>query len=101
MSTETENTRDRQYATPSRGQRRSLIGLVTANKMSKTLTVRIERVEQHQKYLKYIRRHTKVYAHDEKETAKVGDLVRIVECRPKSKLKRFAFVEVLKAGSSS
>ncbi len=101
MTTETETPRERKYAKQAPGQRRTLIGMVTGTKMSKTLIVKIERVEQHVKYLKYIRRHSKLYCHDEKEVAKVGDKVRVVECRPLSKLKRFALLEVIKPGSKS
>jgi small subunit ribosomal protein S17 len=101
IETETTTTRERSYHKPTRGQRRNLIGIVTGTKMSKTLIVRTERVEQHRKYLKYIRRHSKIYVHDEKQVAKVGDTVRVVECRPLSKLKRFALVGVVTVGSSS
>jgi small subunit ribosomal protein S17 len=102
MTTETETTpRERNYAKQEPGQRRTLDGIVTGTKMSKTLIVKIERVEQHKKYLKYIRRHSKLYAHDEKEIAKVGDHVRVIECRPHSKLKRFALLEVVTAGLKS
>ena len=87
--------RVRVYRNTERGQRRNLIGVVTGTKMNKTIIVSIERVEQHHKYHKYIRRHSKVYAHDETEAAKVGDKVKLVECRPRSKLKRFALVTVL------
>lgn len=93
--------RVRQYGTPERGQRRTLIGTVIATKMAKTLTVQISRTEKHKKYHKYIRRHSKVYAHDAKETAKVGDQVKVVECRPMSKIKRFALVEVIRTASKT
>ena len=97
---------DMRSTTPSRlyrrrvqGQRRELVGVVVSTKMSKTISVRIERTEQHRKYGKIIRRHTRVYAHDEKGEANVNDLVRVVECRPMSKLKRFRLAEILKPGS--
>ena len=96
-----ETSRERQYKSTERGQRRILLGTVSTNKMSKTITVLIERTERHRKYKKYIRRHSKVYAHDAKELAKPGDKVKIVECRPFSKLKRFALVEVVKASGAS
>lgn len=79
-----------------RGRRKVLEGVVISSKMTKTAVVSVERMEKHAKYAKYIRRHSKVYAHDENETAKVGDLVRVVECRATSKLKRFRLVEVLR-----
>jgi len=92
--------RERRYASQERGQRAVLIGTVISNKMSKTATVQVERTEKHRKYEKYIRKHTKVYAHDPKEIAKPGDLVKIIEARPTSKLKRFAMVEVIKAAGA-
>jgi small subunit ribosomal protein S17 len=100
MSDETQapegTTRERQYAKPNRGQRRVLVGTVLPNKMQKTATVQIERTEMHPKYKKYIRKHSKVYAHDPKDEAQPGDLVRVIEARPTSKLKRFALVEIIK-----
>lgn len=80
--------------TTPRGQRKVLEGVVVSTKMDKTAVVSIERMEKHEKYKKYIRRHSKVYAHDEKNEANVGDLVRVVECRAMSKLKRFRLAEV-------
>jgi len=61
----------------------------------------VTRLEKHKKYKKYLRRHTKFYAHDEQREAKVGDTVQIVETRPLSKLKRWRLVKVLaRAGAS-
>jgi small subunit ribosomal protein S17 len=97
-----ENTSERQYKTLKPGQRRVLQGTVVPNKMSKTITVQIARTERHLKYKKYIRRHSKVYAHDPAEIANPGDMVKIIECRPMSKLKRFTLLEVVrKAGGTS
>jgi len=94
--------REHQLANPARGTRREVIGLVVSDKMEKTITVQVTRLEKHKKYKKYLRRHTKFYAHDEKREAKVGDTVQIVETRPLSKLKRWRFVKVLaKAGAAS
>ena len=86
---------DETTTTP-RGQRKVLEGVVISSKMAKTAVVSIERMEKHRKYAKYIRRHSKIYAHDENETAKEGDLVRVVECRAMSKLKRFRLVDVVR-----
>ena len=95
-----EDTTSRQYKSGERGSRKALIGKVVSTKMAKTIAVQIERTEMHAKYKKYIRQHTKVYAHDEKGAAAEGDIVRVVEGRPTSKLKRFHLLEVLhKAGS--
>ena len=63
--------------------------------MQKTIIVKVERNIQHPLLKKYIRRHKKFYAHDEEGTAKVGDVVRIIECRPMSKLKRWKLSEVI------
>lgn len=97
MSDEQGYTRERQYADPKRGQRKTHTGVVLANKMAKTITVSIERTEMHRKYKKYVRQHSKVYAHDENEQAKVGDVVQVTECRPMSKLKRFRLAGIVKA----
>ncbi len=95
-----EETSSRQYKSGERGSRKALIGKVVSTKMAKTIAVEIERTEMHAKYKKYIRQHTKVYAHDEQGTAGVGDIVRVIEGRPTSKMKRFHLLEVLqKAGS--
>ena len=67
--------------------RRSLAGVVTGDRMNKTITVNIERTVRHPVYGKIIRRNTKLHAHDEKNEARAGDLVTIEECRPISKTK--------------
>ena len=90
------NERERQYADNSRGNRRPLTGTVVSTKAQKTLTVAIYRMEKHVKYGKYVQRRTKVYAHDEKGDANEGDVVRVIECRPMSKLKRFRLAGILK-----
>lgn len=77
-----------------RNRRRTLLGVVVSDKMEKTITVRVERMFKHPKYHKYIRRHTKYHAHDEKGEAQVGDQVEIMEMRPMSKLKRWRLVRV-------
>ena len=67
--------------------RRSLPGVVTSDRMDKTITVRVERTVQHPVYGKIIRRNTRLHAHDERNEARAGDLVTIEECRPISKTK--------------
>ena len=74
---------------------RTIEGRVVSNKMSKTVTVLLERQVPHPLYGKIVRRSTKVHAHDEKSECKEGDLVRIAECRPMSKTKNWRVVEVL------
>ncbi|HET6912454.1 MAG TPA: 30S ribosomal protein S17 [Rhodanobacteraceae bacterium] len=73
---------------------RTLEGRVLSNKMNKTVTVLIERQEQHGLYGKLLRRSTKLHAHDE-TGAREGDLVRISECRPMSKTKHHRVVEIV------
>jgi small subunit ribosomal protein S17 len=71
------------------------IGEVISDKMTKTLVVRVERRVTHPRYHKIVKRYSKLYAHDEKEQASVGDTVRVRETRPISHLKRWMLVEVL------
>jgi small subunit ribosomal protein S17 len=66
---------------------RTLTGRVISNKMQKTITVLVERKIKHPKYGKYIKRSTKLHAHDEDNTCQIGDLVEISPCRPLSKTK--------------
>lgn len=70
-------------------------GRVVSNKMDKTVTVLVERQIKHALYGKYLRRSTKLHAHDESNACKEGDLVRIAECRPLSKSKNWRVVEVV------
>ena len=75
---------------------RTLTGRVTSNKMDKTITVVIERLVKHPVYGKYIRRTTKLHAHDENNECREGDLVAIRQCRPLSKTKSWTLVAVVK-----
>jgi small subunit ribosomal protein S17 len=75
--------------------KRSQVGRVVSDKMNKTVTVMLERKVKHPLYGKYIKRSTKVKAHDEENTCAEGDTVRIEECRPLSKSKSWRVVEVL------
>jgi small subunit ribosomal protein S17 len=96
-----KNERQHQAVNTDRGDRKHVIGLVVSDKMEKTITVQVTRLEKHKKYKKYLRRHTKFYAHDEKRDAKVGDTVQIQETRPLSKMKRWRLVKILsRAGES-
>ena len=76
--------------------RKELIGLVVSNKMKKTIVVQVERQKSHALYGRVISRRKRFYAHDEENTAHVGDYVRIEETRPLSKLKRWKLAEVLR-----
>jgi small subunit ribosomal protein S17 len=74
---------------------RTITGKVVSNKMDKTITVLVERVVKHPVYGKYIKRSSKMMAHDEQNMCEEGDLVSITSCRPLSKNKAFKLVEVL------
>lgn len=74
--------------------KRTLSGTVISDKMDKSIIVKVERMVKHPKYKKYIKRSTKIHAHDEKNDAKIGDSVLIEECRPISKTKSWKFVEI-------
>jgi small subunit ribosomal protein S17 len=76
------------------------IGTVVSDKMQKTITVLVEARLQHPRYKKYVLHRKKFYAHDEKEEAGVGDVVRIRETRPLSKRKRWRLVEILRRAPS-
>jgi small subunit ribosomal protein S17 len=82
MTSEKQNKKER-------GHRKVRVGRVVSEKMNKTVVVAIERFVMHPLYKKYIRRTSKIYAHDEKNDAHEGDLVRVIETRPISKLKRW------------
>jgi small subunit ribosomal protein S17 len=84
-------------ATPeSKSVLKERIGEVISARMEKTIVVRVERRMPHPKYKKIVRLQKKFYAHDEEKKAKEGDTVRIIECRPLSRLKRWKLVEVVK-----
>lgn len=81
--------------TMERNLRKERIGVVTSDKMDKSVTVVVERRVKHPKYGKFVKLSSKFMAHDEKGEAHVGDTVRIMETRPISKLKRWRLVEVI------
>ena len=74
---------------------RTVQGRVLSNKMDKTVTIIIERLVKHALYGKYIRRSTKLHAHDADNSCKEGDIVRVAECRPLSKTKNWRVVEIV------
>jgi len=82
--------------TPAGGAERTLTGTVVSNKMQKTITVAVERLVKHDRYGKYVRRTTKLLAHDEKGECREGDLVDIAECRRLSSRKAWRLVRVVK-----
>lgn len=73
---------------------RTLNGKVVSDKMNKSIVVLVERRVKHPKYGKFIKRFSKIHAHDEQNTCHIGDMVEIKECRPISKLKRWTLVEI-------
>jgi|TARA_B100001094_G_C18181524_1_gene801173 small subunit ribosomal protein S17 len=79
---------------------RILTGVVTSNKSDKTVTVKIERKVKHPLYGKVIKRATKVHAHDEDNSASIGDIVSVKECRPLSKTKTWTLVSDTSSQSS-
>jgi small subunit ribosomal protein S17 len=85
----TENT------TVERNLRKERIGKVSSNKMDKSITVVVERKMKHPIYGKFVKKTTKLMAHDEKGEAGIGDTVRIMETRPLSKNKRWRLVEII------
>ena len=91
-------TAEAQSATPARGGRgrpKTRVGIVTSNRMQKTVVVRVERRVKHARYGKYVVRHMSYKAHDEASQLQIGDRVRISETRPMSKDKRWRVVETL------
>jgi small subunit ribosomal protein S17 len=82
-----------------RGRRTEKVGIVTSDKMMKTVVVRVDRLVKHPVYKRYVRKRTKFMAHNEIEGVSIGDQVRIVETRPLSAHKRWRVVEVLRKAS--
>ena len=87
--------------TQTEASKRTLVGRVVSNKMQKSVTVAIERLIRHPRYGKFIRRTTKVMAHDENGECREGDTVAISECRPISKRKSWRVVEVVTRATSA
>jgi small subunit ribosomal protein S17 len=86
---------EQKQATAGEKSRRTMTGRVMSNKMQKTVSVVIERVVRHPVYGKYVRRTTKLLAHDDTNACREGDLVSIVECRPMSRRKAWRVAEIL------
>lgn len=79
-----------------RGQRKVRVGRIVSNKMDKTVVVAVDRLVKHPLYGRYIKRTTKLMAHDEDRACQMGDVVRVVETRPLSKQKRWRLLEVVR-----
>jgi small subunit ribosomal protein S17 len=78
-----------------RSRRKTFVGMVESNKMDKTIVVKVERLVKHKTYGKYIKRTTKLTAHDPENTCNIGDKVSVIATRPLSKSKRWRLIEVL------
>jgi small subunit ribosomal protein S17 len=90
-----ETTTETAAAPDQRNARKVRVGLVVSDRMDKTITVAIERQVKHPIYGKFVKKTTKLHAHDETNDARAGDTVRIQETRPLSKTKRWRLVEVV------
>ncbi len=80
---------------PERGRKKIWLGKVVSDKMDKACVIAVERRVQHPVYKKYFKKTTRLMAHDEKNEAGIGDLVKVVECRPLSKRKSCRLVEII------
>jgi small subunit ribosomal protein S17 len=78
-----------------RNLRKDRVGVVTSDKMDKSIVVAVERRVKHPKYGKFVKKTSKFFAHDEKNECNIGDTVRIMETRPLSKLKNWRLVEIV------
>jgi small subunit ribosomal protein S17 len=78
-----------------KSRKKEFVGIVKSDKMMKTIVVAVDTMKLHPLYKKYVKRTKKVKAHDEKNDAKIGDRVRVIECRPLSREKRWRLVEIL------
>lgn len=86
-------------ATPEKSRRVQKVGRVISNKMDKTIVVSVESLKKHRIYKRTYKQTKHFHAHDEENRCQIGDLVRIEESRPISKLKRWRLVEIIKLGS--
>lgn len=78
-----------------RKARKTLVGRVVSDKMDKTVTLSVERQLLHRRYKKYIKKRSKIWAHDDENICGIGDRVKVVSTRPLSKLKRWRVVEIV------
>src|SRR5437667_9779106 len=92
-------TSTQQVAAPKKGRRQQRVGRVVSNKMNKTIVVVVETLKKHRIYKRTYKQTKRFQAHDEENTCQVGDVVRIEETRPLSKMKHWRLVEILKRGS--
>jgi len=78
-----------------RSRRKVRVGIVVSNAMNKSIVIRVDRKIKHPLYSRPVMRSAKLYAHDEKNEANIGDTVRVMETRPLSKMKRWRLVEIM------
>ena len=101
MADTTVTTTAAATAAPASPRRNEKVGQVVSTKMQKTIVVEIEMRKAHPKYKRVLKSNKKFYAHDEQNSARVGDMVRIRETRPLSKLKRWSLEEIIRRSSLS
>src|SRR6266550_21469 len=92
-------TSTQQSTAPKKGRRQQKVGRVVSNKMDKTIVVVVESLKKHRIYKRTYKQTKRFQAHDEENVCQIGDVVRIEECRPLSKMKRWRLIEILKRGS--
>jgi small subunit ribosomal protein S17 len=95
----TQHTTNATPAVQTKSRRQQKVGRVVSNKMDKTIVVVVESLKKHRIYKRTYKQTKRFHAHDEENTCQVGDVVRIEESRPLSKLKRWRLVEIVKRGS--
>lgn len=94
----TDGVVEQPSSAPRQGKRKEMVGQVVSNKMQKTVVVAVAKTRHHRLYKRTIRLTKKYYAHDESDALHIGDMVRIIETRPLSKLKRWRVAEVVRRG---
>jgi len=92
-------TSTQQSAAPQKGRRQQKVGRVVSNKMDKTIVVVVESLKKHRIYKRTYKQTKRFQAHDEENVCQIGDMVRIEECRPLSKMKHWRLIEIVKPGS--
>lgn len=92
-------TPTQQGTAPAKGRRQQKVGRVVSNKMDKTIVVVVESLKKHRIYKRTYKQTKRFQVHDEENACQIGDLVRIEECRPLSKMKRWRLMQIIKPGS--
>ena len=100
MVSATRNDNGRNRTRPRQGRRKEVVGEVVSGRMHKTIVVKVTRKKSHPFYGRVVARNKKFYAHDEKNEAHTGDVVRLEETRPLSKLKRWKLKEIVRKAAS-